>query len=103
MAQLSPTDLDVLLRLARTHGRLVHPDPADDAACVAYDHGVAIVRRLAKCGLVARPLIALHHGGRGEYRACLAPVLPRGHEALRIAGLEWLDDGARNADVVSSA
>lgn len=83
MAQLSPQELAVLLRVAQWQGRLVHADLTDAEACAAYDADVAVVQRLAAYGLLARPLLAPYHGGRGSYRACLAPVTPRGLEVLR--------------------
>ena len=83
MAQLSPRELDVLLRVAQWHGRLVHADLTDDEACAAYDADVVVVQRLAAYGLLSRPLVAPYHGGPGSYRACLAPVTPRGLDVLR--------------------
>ena len=83
MAQLSARELELLLRVAQRHGRLVHADLTNDEACAAYDEDVAVVQRLAAYGLLARPLLAPYHGGRGSYRACLAPVTPRGFDVLR--------------------
>ena len=82
---LSSQELAVLLRLAQWNGRLVHPSATDDDACAQYDADVEIVRQLASYGLVSRPLTAPNHDGRGEYRACLAPLSDRGREALRTA------------------
>ena len=85
MAQLSSQELSLLLRLAQSKGRLVHPNSTDELACVRYDADVEVVRALATYGLVTRPLTAPNHDGHGRYRACLAPLTERGREALRSA------------------